>query len=61
MKKSKLLVWIISLYVLVHTAQSQAQVYPQISGADDEMYDLGYDAAGEFNFDRVQFDTYYGR
>ena len=61
MKKSKLLVWIICLYAFVLTAQSQAQVYPQISGADDEMYDLGYDAAGEFNFVRVQFDTYYGR
>ena len=61
MKKSKLLVWIISLYGLALTAQSQAQVYPQISGAVDEIYDLGYDAAGEFNFVRVQFDTYYGR
>lgn len=38
----------------------QGQVYPQISGASDEIYDLGYDDAGEFNFVRVQFDTYYG-
>lgn len=43
------------------TLSASAQVYPQIGGADDDIYDLGYDEAGEFNFVRVQFDTYYGR
>ena len=38
-----------------------AQVYPQISDLDNEVRDLGYDEAGEFNFVRVQFDTYYGQ
>jgi hypothetical protein len=38
-----------------------AQVYPQIAGGDDEIYDLGYDQGGEFKFVRVRFDTYYGR
>ena len=37
------------------------QVYPRIQGNQDPIYDLDYDEAGEFNFVRVQFDTYYGR
>ena len=37
------------------------QVYPQIQSSQDPIYDLGYDEGGEFNFVRVQFDTYYGR
>ena len=49
------------LLILLLTAPALAQVYPQISGNQDPIYDLGYDEAGEFNFVRVQFDTYYGR
>ena len=37
------------------------QVYPQIQSSQNPIYDLGYDEGGEFNFVRVQFDTYYGR
>ncbi|HAJ76038.1 MAG TPA: hypothetical protein DCM64_06240, partial [Gammaproteobacteria bacterium] len=49
------------LLILLLTAPALAQVYPRISGNQDPIYDLGYDEAGEFNFVRVQFDTYYGR
>ena len=38
-----------------------AQVYPQISGFGDQSIDVEYDEAGEFNFVRIQFDTYYGQ
>ena len=37
------------------------QVYPRIQGNQDPIYDLDYDEAGEFNFVRIQFDTYSGR
>lgn len=36
------------------------QVFPQAQGGDESLYDLDYDEAGEFNFVRVQFDSYYG-
>lgn len=46
------------LLVMFSAAQSFAQVR---SFVEDEINDLGYDEGGEFNFVRVQFDTYYGR
>ncbi len=39
---------------------SHAQRYPQIGGTDADLYNLDYDQAGEFNFVRVQFDSYFG-
>ena len=49
---------LISLGILIgHPAVGQ--VYPQIQGNQDPIYELGYDEGGEFNFVRVQFDTYY--
>jgi len=38
-----------------------AQVYPRASGFDDQSINVEYDEAGEFNFVRIQFDTYYGQ
>ena len=60
MNKSTFSISTFTLILLV-TGIANAQVYPQISGSADDIYDLGYDEAGEFNFVRVQFDTYYGR
>lgn len=37
-----------------------AQVFPPFAGADAEVYDLDVEDSGEFNFVRVQFDTYWG-
>ena len=37
-----------------------AQVFPSIAGTDADVYDLGVEDSGEFNFVRVQFDTYWG-
>ncbi len=37
-----------------------AQVFPSIAGTDAGVYDLGGEDSGEFNFVRVQFDTYWG-
>ena len=39
----------------------EAQVFPQINPRGDNVPDLTYDEGGEFNFVRVQFDTYYGQ
>ena len=39
----------------------EAQVFPQINPRGDNGPDLAYDEGGEFNFVRVQFDTYYGQ
>lgn len=38
----------------------QAQVFPQSSETRSSLDSLDYDEAGEFNFVRVQFDSYYG-
>ena len=45
----------------IQAIKKPAQVYPQITGIDDDIYDLGDDRAGEFNFVRIMFDSYYGR
>jgi hypothetical protein len=42
-------------------ASANAQVRPPLKAPQDGIKDLGYDEAGEFNFVRVQFDTYYGQ
>ena len=39
----------------------EAQVFPQVNPRGDSVPDLAYDEGGEFNFVRVQFDTYYGQ
>ena len=38
-----------------------AQVFPQITPQTNMTSELVYDEGGEFNFVRVQFDTYYGQ
>ncbi|MCI5108104.1 MAG: DUF4159 domain-containing protein [Pseudomonadales bacterium] len=38
----------------------QAQVFPQSGNSRSSFDSLDYDVAGEFNFVRVQFDSYYG-
>ena len=59
-KKSSFCFLAWSLFIVV-VLPSNAQVYPQISGFGDQSIDLEYDEAGEFNFVRIQFDTYYGQ
>jgi len=39
----------------------EAQVFSQINPRGGNAPDLAYDEGGEFNFVRVQFDTYYGQ
>ena len=51
---------LISLLVCMSTG-IVAQVYPQIIPQNDNASELVYDEGGEFNFVRVQFDTYYGQ
>lgn len=45
--------------LMLSASLASAQRFPQLGGADADVYDLGYDEAGEFNFVRVQFDSYY--
>ena len=46
---------IVALFVLLVGIQCSLS-----SAAEDDFAELAYDGAGEFNFVRVQFDTYYG-
>ena len=51
---------LVSAALLLTASYTFAQRFPPLGGTDADVYDLGYDEAGEFNFVRVQFDSYYG-
>ena len=61
MKKKTSIIWLVWTLIIGIILPVNAQVYPQIASPDNEVRDLEYDEAGEFNFVRVQFDTYYGQ
>ena len=58
---TKILLISLTMLLLFTDTEIVAQVYPQIIPQSDSTTELGYDEGGEFNFVRVQFDTYYGQ
>jgi len=58
---TKILIISLTMLLLFMNIEVVAQVFPQITPERDSATELGYDEGGEFNFVRVQFDTYYGQ
>ena len=56
MKKQTL----ITLLPILISAPLSAQVFPQFGESEPSKYDLAEEELGEFNFVRVQYDTYWG-
>ena len=50
----------ITLLLFLNSAPLNAQVFPQLGGSESSVYDLAEEELGEFNFVRVQYDTYWG-
>ena len=50
----------ITLLLFLISAPLNAQVFPQLGGSESSVYDLAEEELGEFNFVRVQYDTYWG-
>ena len=57
---TKILIISLTMLLLFMNIEVVAQVFPQITSERDSATELGYDEGGEFNFVRVQFDSYYG-
>ena len=55
-RSHKKIVALLFLFVGIQCSLSAAAA----AAAEDDFSELVYDNAGEFNFVRVQFDTYYG-
>lgn len=51
---------LIALLLFLISVPLNAQVFPQLGGSESSVYDLAEEELGEFNFVRVQYDTYWG-
>ena len=51
---------LITLLLFLISAPLNAQVFPQFGGSESSVYDLVEEELGDFNFVRVQYDTYWG-
>ena len=51
---------LITLLLFLISAPLNAQVFPQFGGSESSVFDLVEEELGEFNFVRVQYDTYWG-
>ncbi|MEC8472017.1 MAG: DUF4159 domain-containing protein [Pseudomonadota bacterium] len=51
---------LITLLLFLIGVPLNAQVFPQFGGSESSVYDLVEEELGEFNFVRVQYDTYWG-